>query len=356
MPKRVTSRQANMVNDNMDMIVVVSDIISIISEVNLVGSNNSGWWVDTGVTRHVCADKSMFYSFRAVDNGEKLYMGNSAIADIKGEGDVVRSDRGRDYVSPFADLCEKHGIRHELTAPYSPEQNSIAERKNRTLKEMINAMLISSGLSQDMKGKAILTTTYLLNKIPRKEKEESPYELWMGRKPSYQYLRDMRQDQPEEEEVELRRSKRARTEKSFVPDFVSFMVENEPASYREAVTSLEGHQWKEAIKSEIDSILQNHTWELVDLPPGCKPLGYKWIFKKKMKADGTIDKYKARLVIKGCRQCEGLDYFDTYSPVTRITSIRMVLAIAALRNLEVHQMDVKTAFLNGDLEEEIYMN
>ncbi|GJW01536.1 retrovirus-related pol polyprotein from transposon TNT 1-94 [Tanacetum coccineum] len=87
-----------------------------------------------------------------------------------------------------------------------------------------------------------------------------------------------------------------------------------------------------------------------------RPRGYKWIFKKKMKADGTIDKYKARLVIKGFRQREGLDYFDTYSPITRITSIRMVLAIAALRNLEVHQMDVKPSFLNGDLEEGKYMN
>ena len=93
----------------------------------------------------------------------------------------------------------------------------------------------------------------------------------------------------------------------------------------------------------------------MDLPPGSRPLGYKWIFKRKMKADGTIDKYKARLVIKGYRQKEGLDYFDTYYPVTRITSIKMILSIAALRNLEVHQMDVKTAFLNGDLEEEIYM-
>ena len=74
-----------------------------------------------------------------------------------------------------------------------------------------------------------------------------------------------------------------------------------------------------------------------------------------MKADGSIDKYKARLVIKGYRQRESLDYFDTYSPMTRINSIRMIVAIAALRNLKVHQMDVKTAFLNGDLEEEIYM-
>ena len=82
--------------------------------------------------------------------------------------------------------------------------------------------------------------------------------------------------------------------------------------------------------------------------PSCKPLSSKWIFKRKMKEDWSIDKYKARLVIKGYRQTEGLDYFDTYSPVTRINSIRMVLS-----NLEVHQMDVKTAFLNGDLDEEI---
>ncbi|GKD42037.1 retrovirus-related pol polyprotein from transposon TNT 1-94 [Tanacetum coccineum] len=336
MPKRVNPRQANMVNDNVDM-------IAMISEVNLVGSNNSGWWVDTGVTRHVCADKSMFHSFRAVDNGEKLYMGNSTTADIKGEGDVilkmtsekelkltnvlyvlkirknlvsgwllnqiyvgkgyavngmfklnvmvfkndinkmnssayliessnvwhgrlghvnfnsmrclikfnsipnfhidskykyetyveakltrssfksvkrktepldmihtdicdlkslptkggnkyfitfiddctkycyvyllkskdeaiekfviykteiknqlgrkikvVRSDRGGEYVYPIVELCAKHRIRHEVTAPYSPQQNGIVERKNRTLKEIVNAMWISSGLSQDM--------------------------------------------------------------------------------------------------------------------------------------------------------------------------------------------------------------
>ena len=88
--------------------------------------------------------------------------------------------------------------------------------------------------------------------------------------------------------------------------------------------------WKEAINSEVESILQNRTWELVDLPPSCKPLGYKWIFKRKMKANGSIDKYKARLVVKGFRQKEGLDYFDTYSPVTRITSIRMLIVIASL--------------------------
>uniref|UniRef100_A0A2N9FSL6 Reverse transcriptase Ty1/copia-type domain-containing protein n=1 Tax=Fagus sylvatica TaxID=28930 RepID=A0A2N9FSL6_FAGSY len=156
----------------------------------------------------------------------------------------------------------------------------------------------------------------------------------------------------ERNEVEPRRSKRTKT---FGPNFLTFMLEDEPQSFKEAMSMPEAPLWKEAVNSEIESILQNHTWELVDLPPGCKPLGYKWIFKRKMKADGSIDKYKAQLVVKGYKQKEGVDYFDTYSPVTRITSIRMLIAIAALYNLEIHQMDVKTAFLNGELNEEIYM-
>ena len=74
----------------------------------------------------------------------------------------------------------------------------------------------------------------------------------------------------------------------------------------------------------------------MDLPPGCKPLGYKWIFKRKLKADGSIDKYKARLVVKGYKQKEGVDYFDPYSLVTRITPIQMLIAITTLHNLEIH--------------------
>ncbi|KAK2382392.1 hypothetical protein QL285_069931 [Trifolium repens] len=113
--------------------------------------------------------------------------------------------------------------------------------------------------------------------------------------------------------------------------------------------------WQEAINDEMESLESNRTWHLVELPPGCKPIGCKWILKKKLKSDGTIDKYKARLVAKGFRQRENIDFFDTFSPVTRITSIRVLISVAAVYNLFIHQMDVKTAFLNGDLEEEIYM-
>ena len=90
--------------------------------------------------------------------------------------------------------------------------------------------------------------------------------------------------------------------------------------------------------------MENNTWELVDLPSGSKPIGHKWIFKKKLKVDGTTDKFKACLVAKGYRQKEGLDYFGTYSPVSRITSIRTLIAIAAVYNFDIHQMDVKKTF------------
>jgi hypothetical protein len=105
----------------------------------------------------------------------------------------------------------------------------------------------------------------------------------------------------------------------------------------------------------MDSIISNETWEITDLPAGCKPMGCKWIFRRKRRPDGTIEKYKARLVAKGFTQKKEEDYFDTYSPVARLPTICVLLALAAAYKLLVHQMDVKTTFPNGELEEEIYM-
>nr|GEZ24354.1 zinc finger, CCHC-type [Tanacetum cinerariifolium] len=105
-----------------------------------------------------------------------------------------------------------------------------------------------------------------------------------------------------------------------------------------------------AIDDEIGSIMKYNTWVLSDLSLGCK-----WIFKRKMKVAGTVNKFKARLVIQDFRQKERIDYFETYAPVARITTIILLLALAAIHNLVIHQMDVKTTFLNGDLEEEVYI-
>ncbi|GJS98763.1 zinc finger, CCHC-type containing protein [Tanacetum coccineum] len=136
-----------------------------------------------------------------------------------------------------------------------------------------------------------------------------------------------------------------------------YSIEEDPRTYNEAMQSRDAAFWKEAIDDEIGSIMENNTWCYICgiLPLVANPLVAIWILKRKMKVDGTIDKFKARLVIQGFRQKEGIDYFDTYAPVARITTIRLLLALAAIHNLVIHQMDVKTAFLNGDLDEEVYM-
>nr|GEZ75015.1 hypothetical protein [Tanacetum cinerariifolium] len=135
-----------------------------------------------------------------------------------------------------------------------------------------------------------------------------------------------------------------------------FNVEDDLKTFNEAMKSQNVAFWKEAITDEMDSIMGNNTWVLTDLPPGCRPLGYKWIFKRKLKVDGTIEKFKARLGIQGFKQKSGIDYFDTYAPVARISTIRLLIAMASIHNLIIHQMDVKTTFLNEELKEEVYMN
>ncbi|KAM2811016.1 hypothetical protein COP1_043727 [Malus domestica] len=132
-------------------------------------------------------------------------------------------------------------------------------------------------------------------------------------------------------------------------------TKEDPRDYTEAMSDIDSKRWQEAMKSEMDSMYQNQVWTLVDPPEGIVPVGNKWVFKRKIGVDGNVETYKARLVAKGYRQREGIDYEETFSPVAMIKSIRILLAIAAYHDYEIWQMDVKTAFLNGYLEEELYM-
>ena len=129
----------------------------------------------------------------------------------------------------------------------------------------------------------------------------------------------------------------------------------DPISYMDAIQRSDSEKWLGAMKSEMESMDINSVWTLVDPPEGVKPIGCKWIFKRKRGADGQVETYKACLVAKGYRQRYGIDYDETFSPVAMLKSIRIMLALAAYLNYEIWQMDVQTAFLNGELDEEVYM-
>ena len=371
---------------------------------------------------------------------------------------VLRSDRGGEYFpDEFNKYCEEHGIIHQRTAPFTPQHNGLAERKNRTLVDMVNSMILNAKLPFNLWGEALLTSCHLINRIPSKKIHTSPYEIWNGRKPNIKYFKvwgcvayyrlpdsqrkklgsrgiksifvgypqnskayrllDLESnvivesihveffentfvqdniiydgiDIPHstenqnniptsdpssskrkelEEPLEPRRSQRQRKEK-IDPDFITFFVEgsrkrllktfevcnidDDPKTLKEALASRDAAFWQEAVNDEMDSIMANGTWVLVDLPPGSKPIKNKWVFRRKYNSDGSVQTFKARLVAKGFTQKKGIDYFDTYSPVASITSIRVLFALASFYKLYIHQMDVKTAFLNGNLKEEVYM-
>uniref|UniRef100_A0A2A4JV98 Uncharacterized protein n=1 Tax=Heliothis virescens TaxID=7102 RepID=A0A2A4JV98_HELVI len=130
----------------------------------------------------------------------------------------------------------------------------------------------------------------------------------------------------------------------------------EPQSVEEALSGPMAKEWKDAMNSEFESLLQNNTWTLVTLPENKRVIPCKWVFKMKTNANGEVVRYKARLVIKGFAQKKGIEYNEVFAPVVRHTSIRYLFALAVKYNLYVEQMDAVTAFLQGDIDTEIYMN
>ena len=165
----------------------------------------------------------------------------------------------------------------------------------------------------------------------------------------------------EPQPVELHRSDRVRRKPArYVLLGESYQViaidsEDDPINYKEALEDVDVQEWQKAMDREMESMYSNSVWSLVEAPKGVKPIGCKWIYKRKRGSDGKVETFKARLVAKGYTQKEGIDYEETFSPVAMLKSIRILLAVAASLDYEIWQMDVKTAFLNGNLNEDIYM-
>ncbi|GER47805.1 gag-pol polyprotein [Striga asiatica] len=366
----------------------------------------------------------------------------------------LRSDRGGEYLfGEFRTYLSEAGIESQLTAPGTPQQNGVAERRNRTLMEMVRSMMSYSRLPDSFWGLALETASYILNMVPSKSVDTTPYEMWKGRKPSFsqfrvwgspahvlvqepgklekrsearvfvgypketkgglfyspgdqkvivstnarfleedyimnhkpasrlvlEELRGESDGSPPSAQVDTSHNTATRHTESVpvqtVPrrsgrvshlpdrwiglgessDSVPGGLESDPRTYDEALQDKDADSWNVAMKAEMGSMDSNQVWDLVELPDGVRPIGCKWIYKRKRGLDGKVQTFKARLVAKGYTQIEGIDYDETFSPVAMLKSIRILLAVAAHMDYEVWQMDVKTAFLNGNLQEDIYM-
>ncbi|KAI5338773.1 hypothetical protein L3X38_018045 [Prunus dulcis] len=343
----------------------------------------------------------------------------------------LRSDRGGEYTSnEFNKFCDEMGMERHLTVAYSPQQNGVAERKNRTIVEMAKCMMFEKGMPLEFWAETVNTAVYVLNRSPTKALDKkTPFEAYSGRKLGLKYLRVFGSlcyahvPNPQRQKLNLA-SKRCvflgygscekgyrlyniTTEKVIISRDVVF---NEEASWdwnaqqecsvsvplteivsekeegsndtvvKQAEHSVENEllledneersvvdtetfeeavkdaAWQKAMEAEVEMIEKNETWELIKRPSDKPIVGVKWIFKVKLNLDGSVQKNKARLVAKGYTQKPGTDFNETFAPVARLDTVRTLIALAAQKRWKLFQLDVKSAFLNGVLHDEVYVD
>ncbi|KMQ87258.1 retrovirus-related pol polyprotein from transposon tnt 1-94 [Lasius niger] len=220
-------------------------------------------------------------------------------------------------------------------------------------------MRLSKNLPKFLWAETVNMAVYILNRPrPSQVQDKTPYELITGKSVHVKNLRVfgtpcfVHVSNIEEYRIWLKSSNQ------IIRRLIELMLAeiDEPKSFSQAVNSSNKQHWKKAMEEEIASLKENSTWSLVELPAGCKAISNRWIYRVKRNAEGEISRYKARLVVRGFSQREGIDFNETFSPVARFDTIRTVLSIAANEGLELAQFDVKTAFLNGVIEENIYMD
>ncbi|KAM1450369.1 hypothetical protein ACFX2I_037618 [Malus domestica] len=349
--------------------------ISVIKSAFTMSSNS--WIFDSGTSQHIC----------------NSLQGPTGSRTLRNEEMIVRVGNGTKISAKAIDTYMLKLPSGEWTPPGTPQLNGVSERRNRTLMNMVRTMMSSADLPVTFWGYALYTAAYLLNRVPSKETmgyefyHPDDQKVFVAR--TAKFLEDKfvlkgtisgtmeineindepqtstRQvDNPVPEPLAPRRSERvSKPPKRYGldNDFGEFHLlgdndtKEDPRDYTEAMSDIDSKRWQEAMKSEMDSMYQNQVWTLIDPLEGIVPVGNKWVFKRKIGVDGNVETYKARLVAKGYRQREGIDYEETFSHVAMIKSIWILLAIAAYHDYEIWQMDVKTAFLNGYLEEELYM-
>nr|GEV00914.1 putative zinc finger, CCHC-type [Tanacetum cinerariifolium] len=377
------------------------------------------------------------YLFLINEKSESLDMFKNFKAKVENQLErkikVVRSDRGDEYYGRhtdvgqacgyFFDFCKDHGIINQYTMSGTPKQNGVAERRNRTIMDMVRSMKPSLrylrvwgcpaeaklynpqsrklnlktiscffiGYPEQSKGYRFYCPSHNTRIVETRHAEflETANNSGSGsfRRIKLQEGQDetpiihvpipistpfdtsndhlIEQDHPnnvKENEPNPERSHRNRQPTNF-DDYYTYLNEanfdlgkcNDPESFEDAITCDQSAHWREAMEDELNSISKNNVCELAELPKGAKPVGCKWVYKTKLDPNGNVKRYKACLVAKGYTQKEGVDYKETFSPVSRKDSLRIVVALVAHFDLELHQMDVKMAFLNGDLHEDVYI-
>ncbi|GAU48712.1 hypothetical protein TSUD_281050 [Trifolium subterraneum] len=274
----------------------------------------------------------------------------------------IRSDHGKEFQnSRFSEFCASEGIKHEFSSPITPQQNGVVERKNRTLQESARAMLHAKKLSYSFWAEA-MNTAYREQR--RKLDPKSDEGIFLGystNSRSYRVYNSRTKvmmesinvkNHPQELIIGDPSQGITTRSKNDVVSNACFVSKIEPRNVKEALTD---EYWINAMQEELGQFKRNEVWDLVLRPENVNVIGTKWVYKNKSDENGNITRNKVRLVAQGYAQTEGVDFDESFAPVARPESIRLLLGVACILKFKLFQMDVKSAFLNGYLNEEVYV-
>ncbi|CAI7903491.1 unnamed protein product [Closterium sp. NIES-54] len=279
---------------------------------------------------------------------------------------VIHTDNRGEFIgADFEAVLKKKGIQHQLAVPYNPQQNGVAERFNRTLQEGARTLVGRAGLPDPFWVTALRQVALVKNRVLATvgDKQWVPYTKWDVKFLESLYYKEWKQQQQqklpttpliiEADEVQWSSRQVQVTVEEIAHCYWAAVPE--PKTLAEALSGPDAEKWKQSVKEEYDSLLENETWELCELPPGKKAISSKLIFRHKYGPDGELTRYKSRLVAKGFQQTKGKDFDEIFAPVGKGTTLRVMLGTAANRGWRIKQMDITTAFLNGIILEGLYM-
>ncbi|GJY63052.1 zinc finger, CCHC-type containing protein [Tanacetum coccineum] len=258
--------------------------VTYVSEAYFVQDNDVAWWIDSGATIHVCKDRCWFKTYESLNDGSILHMGNESTTLVHGRGCVDLKFSSGKIILLF-NVLHVPNIRKNLVSSSVLNNWAVVRLPDPKLKT-----LGERGIECIFVGYAEHSKAFRFYVIEPNDLI-SINSIIESRDAIFDENRFLSVPRPS--------------------------LRDDPKTFNEAMKSHDVAFWKETINDEMDSIMGNNTWVLVDLPPGCKPLDCKWIFKRKLKVDGTIEKFKARLVIQGFKQKSVIDYFDTYAPAPK---------------------------------------
>ncbi|GKV45166.1 hypothetical protein SLEP1_g52276 [Rubroshorea leprosula] len=261
-------------------------------------------------------------------------------------------DNGGEYSGPFDNYCMEQGIKHQKSPPKTPQLNGLVERMNRTLMERVRCLLAEAKLPRAFWAEALNIVAHVINLSPTIALDNDVLDrVWYGKDVSYDHLQVFGVQDAHVDANDLDAPfNEAVNDQQDVPIEVPVDPLRRPSRERRPSS-----RYPSTMKDEMKSLLDNHTFDLVNLPKDRKALKNWWVYRVKHEDGTLVPRYKARLVVKGFSQKKGVDFNEIFSPVVKMSSIRVVLGLVACLDLEVEQMDVKNAFLHGDLDEEIYM-